>query len=454
MSTSEVPFRGLVLSEPELTGTLCSGGCCILSRLDSPNFDIYCFFCLTAYFALKKREENLRVLPATSGYTVYSGALCILGLTSAIFFFLAIRAVLVKRDGCELEGHKSRIGAFRCHPTLCKLSNREAQARAQAQTRDSVDQKPKPVTGWSMIVGNDVYKKRFSIDSLPIRIIRGLLALLLFIVILWVGIYLIITQPLEQLGEVETRTFEGGIWTNRVAEPLFEQLYVVNPLNIPSMTPSIDIKLNKQMSQDSNQLDCTAETSSNFSITSCPFSWTYIRDKESLDISFNFSRSFPGGYSLDSPLDIYLGFTDSAQDIYRSTPPVYLLPGSRLYVFGELYLKEKLANHQLAALVDGLGRIERERNAHSVLDGFATLGGIWTFLDGAFAFIFGASLMLILFERKPLSAYGLIHILQGGELTRLHGDPTKEEEVAIVALLRDHLLDSGPVGKTIGPGRT
>ncbi|KAJ7884156.1 hypothetical protein B0H14DRAFT_1402888 [Mycena olivaceomarginata] len=48
----------------------------------------------------------------------------------------------------------------------------------------------------------------------------------------------------------------------------------------------------------------------------------------------------------------------------------------------------------------------------SVLAGFATLGGFWTFANGAFALIFGANILYFLWKTKPLSALGIIHIFQ------------------------------------------
>jgi hypothetical protein len=42
-------------------------------------------------------------------------------------------------------------------------------------------------------------------------------------------------------------------------------------------------------------------------------------------------------------------------------------------------------------------RIEREVNSRTVVEGFATLGGAWTFMDGIFAGIFGSTLLLVLF---------------------------------------------------------
>lgn len=42
-------------------------------------------------------------------------------------------------------------------------------------------------------------------------------------------------------------------------------------------------------------------------------------------------------------------------------------------------------------------RIEQEYYEDSVLNGFALLGGVWTFVNGLFAAIFGSTLLLVLF---------------------------------------------------------
>jgi len=43
-------------------------------------------------------------------------------------------------------------------------------------------------------------------------------------------------------------------------------------------------------------------------------------------------------------------------------------------------------------------RIIQEYRDRSVLKGFSTVGGLWTFLGGVFAFLFGKSISLIVFS--------------------------------------------------------
>lgn len=40
---------------------------------------------------------------------------------------------------------------------------------------------------------------------------------------------------------------------------------------------------------------------------------------------------------------------------------------------------------------------QQDSSANSVVNGFALLGGVWTFVSGAFAAIFGSTLLFVLF---------------------------------------------------------
>ncbi|KAJ7105644.1 hypothetical protein C8R44DRAFT_745795 [Mycena epipterygia] len=87
----------------------------------------------------------------------------------------------------------------------------------------------------------------------------------------------------------------------------------------------------------------------------------------------------------------------------------------------------------------------------SVLAGFATLGGFWTFTNGVFAMFFGANLLYFLFRRRPLSALGIVHIFQRRALMRkwnedfpalyTEGGRPGSESAGIVAFIRERLVD-------------
>ncbi|KAJ7927770.1 hypothetical protein B0H13DRAFT_2265412 [Mycena leptocephala] len=78
----------------------------------------------------------------------------------------------------------------------------------------------------------------------------------------------------------------------------------------------------------------------------------------------------------------------------------------------------------------------------SPLSGISTLGGFWSFVNGAFALIFG---------RRPLSALGVVHIFQRRALARqwhrdfpaLHSEGGRpgSDSAGIVAFIRERLVD-------------
>ncbi|KAJ7197923.1 hypothetical protein GGX14DRAFT_402240 [Mycena pura] len=107
-------------------------------------------------------------------------------------------------------------------------------------------------------------------------------------------------------------------------------------------------------------------------------------------------------------------------------------------------------------------RVVEDFTDASVLAGFATLGGFWTFMDGSFAILFGANLLYFLWRRKPLSAFGMVHVFQRRALMRnwnrdfpaLHteGGCPGSESAGIVAFIRERLIDlDDPVPKPTDP---
>ncbi|KAJ6473445.1 hypothetical protein DFH09DRAFT_1343615 [Mycena vulgaris] len=87
----------------------------------------------------------------------------------------------------------------------------------------------------------------------------------------------------------------------------------------------------------------------------------------------------------------------------------------------------------------------------SPLSGISALGGFWSFVNGAFALIFGANVIYFAFGRRPLSALGIVHIFQRRGLTRqwhrdfpaLHSEGGRpgSDSAGIVAFLRNRLVD-------------
>ncbi|KAJ7796673.1 hypothetical protein B0H14DRAFT_2619651 [Mycena olivaceomarginata] len=95
----------------------------------------------------------------------------------------------------------------------------------------------------------------------------------------------------------------------------------------------------------------------------------------------------------------------------------------------------------------------------SVLNGLATLGGFWTFVNGVFVMFFGADLLYFLFKKRPLSALGIVHVFQRRELTRnwnadfptlrTEGGQPGKDSAGIVAFLRERLVDLDDMDKYI-----
>ncbi|KAK7014032.1 short-chain dehydrogenase/reductase family protein [Favolaschia claudopus] len=92
-----------------------------------------------------------------------------------------------------------------------------------------------------------------------------------------------------------------------------------------------------------------------------------------------------------------------------------------------------------------------EYTEFSALGGFATVGGLWTFINGAFSLFFGANVLYFLFGHRPLSALGIVHIFQRDRLVRqwhedypalrTEGGMPRSENAGIVAFLRERLVD-------------
>ncbi|KAJ7743005.1 hypothetical protein DFH07DRAFT_979737 [Mycena maculata] len=97
-------------------------------------------------------------------------------------------------------------------------------------------------------------------------------------------------------------------------------------------------------------------------------------------------------------------------------------------------------------------KILQDTVADSALSGIATVGGFWTFVNGAFAVIFGANIVYFAFGHRPLSALGVIHIFQRRSLIRRwhedfpalnsEGGRPGSESAGIVAFIRERLINT------------
>ncbi|KAJ7186970.1 hypothetical protein C8R46DRAFT_1184747, partial [Mycena filopes] len=107
----------------------------------------------------------------------------------------------------------------------------------------------------------------------------------------------------------------------------------------------------------------------------------------------------------------------------------------------------------LVQMAPGPTEYLRDTAESTVLNGIATFGGFWTFLNGGFALFFGANVLYFAFGRRPLSALGIVHLFQRGRLQqqwnedfpaiRTEGGLPGSESAGIVAFIRERLVDLG-----------
>ncbi|KAH8823676.1 hypothetical protein DL96DRAFT_1615203, partial [Flagelloscypha sp. PMI_526] len=87
---------------------------------------------------------------------------------------------------------------------------------------------------------------------------------------------------------------------------------------------------------------------------------------------------------------------------------------------------------------------------HSILDGLAQLGGMWTIVEGFFVAVFGGSLLYFMFGSKPLARFGLVHLLcrrrvmqvLKEEFPRYESEGAGNGERGLVAFMREHFVNS------------
>ncbi|KAH8813970.1 hypothetical protein DL96DRAFT_1625846 [Flagelloscypha sp. PMI_526] len=132
----------------------------------------------------------------------------------------------------------------------------------------------------------------------------------------------------------------------------------------------------------------------------------------------------------------------------------------------ELYTKGDISSLRIFTSVfptDSKLQIVREYNENSILSIFVDIGGLWTFVNGLFGLVFGGSLLYFLFGIKPLSRFGIVHLLSQERFRRgtrenyplffEEGGQPGQSDAGVVAFIREHLLgvisdDQFPRSKT------
>ncbi|PPQ68135.1 hypothetical protein CVT24_002961 [Panaeolus cyanescens] len=95
-------------------------------------------------------------------------------------------------------------------------------------------------------------------------------------------------------------------------------------------------------------------------------------------------------------------------------------------------------------------KIVEDYREKAVLDGFAVIGGLWTFLCAVFAIFFGISMTRIVFDMKPLSVFGIAQQFERETIVEeyfTHYPQIRSEielphrDRGLLTLFRDHLID-------------
>ncbi|KAF9044391.1 hypothetical protein BJ165DRAFT_1528935 [Panaeolus papilionaceus] len=139
-----------------------------------------------------------------------------------------------------------------------------------------------------------------------------------------------------------------------------------------------------------------------------------------------------------------------------SSPKTYLVPSIRYVVADPLETRSQNGVSNVSTLRLSCEfntaefRVEMDQRDKTVFAGFATVGGLFTFVSGIFTLIFGTTFLCILFDLKPLSVFGLIQEWDRKRIVNAYLDayPLLRAELEleasqrdVVAVLQDHLLD-------------
>ncbi|KAF7364630.1 hypothetical protein MVEN_00332300 [Mycena venus] len=342
---------------------------------------------------------------------------------------------------------------------------------------------PRPqYTPWKIILGNDISEPLVRGESRNIIIFRTFVLLGLCLSIPAFGIYVVFIVPIVSPATIrDIKVSQSWLKYDGNDLYLFEvaQNITIVSLYVGNETPDEPAE---HVNIGGAQGCQTGTTNDGLQwLTTCPFSWLSA-PSSGLLLSVNFTD--PWGILYVKP-----GQGDPS-DVDASTVPIPLVAGARLSVVlstmeRKIFSKSAidflgfstpfrtiLVNSVLLLQSDpsppnatdtailrlrlrkdmftASGVIEDFTDA-SVLAGFATFGGFWTFTNGAFAMLFGANLLYFLSKRRPLSALGMIHIFQKRALMQnwnedfpaLHteGGLPGSESAGIVAFIRERLVD-------------
>ncbi|KAJ7678605.1 hypothetical protein B0H17DRAFT_1206669 [Mycena rosella] len=346
-------------------------------------------------------------------------------------------------------------------------------------------------SGWRILINRSVDRPLVRGEWRSIGIMRGITLSVLCVFLPILGLYTTILSPIN--AQVFMRQIQPqGTRSVSIGESDLK-LVIWAPWKI-LWSISLEVTVNA-----SSPADCTSlnvwPNSSLYSVPvpvsygqalwSCAVPWSEIAVL-TLILS-NDAQVQTGGDITDSRLFIQLG-QGNFTDIMNYTQPISILPGSHLTASLSWTQQQVIAPGFLAVLgylaplrtfrttelntiqmdwrtpgsqdtttlsifharIDPIKFLQQYTEA-SAVTGLATIGGFWTFVNGAFALFFGANVMYFLLGRRPLSALGIVHVFQRRRLIQtwhqdfpaLHteGGRTGSEDAGIVAFLRERLVD-------------
>ncbi|XP_006457527.1 hypothetical protein AGABI2DRAFT_123388 [Agaricus bisporus var. bisporus H97] len=402
-------------------------------------------------------------------------AICVFAL---VFLWLSVAASLVFT---VWNLRASQYRTFRCAYDFIENGTSSVGGRYSQLSR------------WFLLFGENTFKRRFGVDRMFIRGIRGVISILCLLAMITLGYIVLVVQPTQQQLYLQT------LWYPYALEGLRNPnltVQVALALPVKAFMKGINlgtIDLNIKWRPESLHVPChhgglhVLQVSCN---VNSPFS-QYPPDDLIITINYTTVLHHPEISMSLFRTAVYLNFNgpgDSMDPMLDAiVPPIQLYPGLHLFgttfysyrdtyassrdlSFGIPHYDRRLVQNVQALIPDpevtrtsnsdnttatlrltyqggpsfvqSGYKVEREQSSNSVLNGFALLGGVWTFISGLFATIFGCSLLLVLFGIKPLSIYGIVHLFQRRR-SLVDGGYTlsAEEQSRTIAVLREHLLD-------------
>ncbi|KAJ6535388.1 hypothetical protein DFH09DRAFT_1404504 [Mycena vulgaris] len=318
-------------------------------------------------------------------------------------------------------------------------------------------------------------------------IIFGRAVILAFIVVgvPAVGIYTIGIRPLEaqvyerrsSIGELSPDSYEGNV-----------TIYLTS-LKESYSPPINDVRVSA-WSSSTGLFNCPVTPSLSYRSTAdseCAYSWPDILK---LSISISITPEMEGlNVRVAQGSSVYLSFqkqqptallpsthlfgilTWTKRKIHSGPTWGLTTPAKSLYTAEVGSLQPDPSSDAIGSNISTLTLYRTETGVQTLiqdtvdatgLSGVATFGGLWTFINGTFAFVFGANVVYFAFGkfrgfcsagRRPLSALGVAHIFQRGALARrwhedfptIHteGGTPGSESAGIVAFIRERLVDLG-----------